>query len=332
MNIAVFASHNGSGLQAIIDACNSGRLNAKVCAVFSNNSSSMALQRARDNNIPAYHMSQKVYGDTLDSAQLEALEKNEAQVIFLAGYLKKLGPIVLDVFENRVFNIHPSLLPKYGGKGMYGINVHTAVLEAGETETGITIHRVNTKYDDGEIIAQRKVPVLEGDTPELLAARVLAKEHTSIVETLEVIFTIVASGNHGIFRACIENNTELARNILDKGINPNIKNQIGWTPLLLAVEHSNIDMVNLLLCNGADINFQTFGDFFGWSALHHAVSLYGESLTEGQFDESISDLIVLLLEKGANADLKDKLEKSPRDYAKMCNSEGLIKILECKVY
>ncbi|MCL2404641.1 MAG: phosphoribosylglycinamide formyltransferase [Defluviitaleaceae bacterium] len=161
MNIAVFASHGGSGLQAIIDACKSKRINAKVCAVISNNSGSFALQRARNNNIPAYHFSQNTIEDpdTLDKTILDTLTKNDAQIIFLAGYLKKLGPTILKTFENRVFNIHPSLLPKYGGKGMYGLNVHAAVLAAKETETGITIHRVSDEYDSGEIIAQTKVPV-----------------------------------------------------------------------------------------------------------------------------------------------------------------------------
>ena len=193
MNIAVFASHGGSDLQAIIDACKSKRLNAKVCTVISNNSSAYALERARDNGIPAYHFSQKTIPEpvALEKAILGTLIKHDAQIIFLAGYLKKLGPVIQKKFKNRVFNIHPSLLPKYGGKGMYGINVHTAVLAAGETETGITIHRVNNEYDTGEIIAQKRVPVLPGDTPEVLAARVLQEEHVFIVETLlEIIHGI----------------------------------------------------------------------------------------------------------------------------------------------
>ena len=192
MNIAVFASHGGSDLQAIIDACKSKRLNAKVCAVISNNSGSFALQRARDSGIPAYHFSKKTIPDpkALEKAILDTLVKHDTQIIFLAGYLKKLGSTIQQAFENRVYNIHPSLLPKYGGKGMYGINVHTAVLAAGETETGITIHRVNNEYDTGEIIAQKRVPVLEGDTPETLAARVLQEEHVFIVETLLEIINV----------------------------------------------------------------------------------------------------------------------------------------------
>jgi len=188
-NIAVFASGGGSDLQAIIDACKSGRLNAQVRVVVSNNSGSMALQRARDEGIAAFHFSAKLIGDpgALEKRILETLLEHEIDLVFLAGYLKKMGPTVLRAYENRIFNIHPSLLPKYGGEGMYGINVHKAVLEAAETETGITIHRVSAEYDTGEIIAQRKVPVLDGDTPETLAARVLAQEHVFIVEVLSKI-------------------------------------------------------------------------------------------------------------------------------------------------
>jgi len=188
-NIAVFASGGGSDLQAIIDACKSGRLNAQVRVVISNNSGSMALQRARDEGIAAFHFSAKLIGDpgTLEKRMLETLLEHEIDLVFLAGYLKKMGAAVLGAYENRIFNIHPSLLPKYGGEGMYGIKVHKAVLEAAETETGITIHRVSAEYDTGEIIAQRKVPVLDGDTPETLAARVLAQEHVFIVEVLSKI-------------------------------------------------------------------------------------------------------------------------------------------------
>jgi len=188
-NIAVFASGGGSDLQAIIDACKSGRLDAKVCVVISNNSGSMALARARSEGINAFHFSPKVIGDPvlLEKRILASLLENETDLVFLAGYLKKINPAVLRTYENRIFNIHPSMLPKFGGEGMYGMNVHRAVLQAGEKETGITIHRVSPEYDTGEIIAQRKVPVLEGDTPETLAARVLEQEHVFIVDVLSVI-------------------------------------------------------------------------------------------------------------------------------------------------
>lgn len=189
MNIAVFASHGGSDLQAIIDGCKSNKINAKVVAVISNNGNSMALQRAEKENIPAYHMSAKKYGseEALAEEILAVLSNHEVDMIFLAGYMRMLHVSVLDKYNNRIFNIHPALLPKFGGKGMYGMNVHNAVIKAGETETGVTIHRVNAEYDSGEIVAQTKVPVIENDTPEILAARVLNREHEFLVEVISDI-------------------------------------------------------------------------------------------------------------------------------------------------
>lgn len=183
-NIAVFASRGGSNLQAIIDSCASGRISARVCVVISNNSDSRALQRARNALIPNHHLSEKTSGDSLAEKMLEVLAFYRTDTIFLAGYMKKIPETVLKAYENRIFNIHPSLLPKFGGRGMYGINVHAAVLAAGETETGITIHRVTAEYDEGDILAQRTVPVLDGDTPETLAARVLEQEHIFLVDFL----------------------------------------------------------------------------------------------------------------------------------------------------
>ena len=189
MNIAVFASHGGSDLQAIIDGCKNDKINAKVVVVISNNGDSMALQRANNENIPNYHMSAKKYGDEEILAEkiLEVLDKYSVDMIFLAGYMRMLHASVLEKYNNRIFNIHPALLPKYGGKGMYGMNVHTAVIEAKETETGVTIHRVNAEYDSGEIVAQTKVEVCEDDTPEILAARVLEREHEFLVEVISDI-------------------------------------------------------------------------------------------------------------------------------------------------
>lgn len=108
-------------------------------------------------------------------------------MIFLAGYMRMLHASVLEKYHNRIFNIHPALLPKFGGKGMYGMSVHSAVIEARENETGVTIHRVNAEYDSGEIVAQTTVPVLESDTPESLAARVLEREHEFLVEVISNI-------------------------------------------------------------------------------------------------------------------------------------------------
>ena len=186
MNIAVFASHGGSDLQAIIDGCKSSRIHASVSVVISNNADSMALQRAVRENIPAFHLSAKKFGseDILAQEILRVLEQYEADMIFLAGYMRMLHNTVLEKYHNRIFNIHPALLPKYGGKGMYGMNVHTAVVQVGEKETGITIHRVSAEYDSGEIVAQTTLPVMENDTPEILAARVLEREHTFLVEVI----------------------------------------------------------------------------------------------------------------------------------------------------
>ncbi|MCL1863880.1 MAG: phosphoribosylglycinamide formyltransferase [Defluviitaleaceae bacterium] len=186
-NIAVFASHGGSDLQAIIDGCKAGKINARVCVVISNNSGSRALQRARDENIPSLHISEKTHPNGLDEAIFKILVQYQTDVVFLAGYMKKVPLNVLSAYRNRIFNIHPALLPKHGGKGMFGINVHKAVLEAGDNETGITIHRVTQDYDAGDILEQRKVEVREGDTPETLAARVLEQEHIFIVEFLAKI-------------------------------------------------------------------------------------------------------------------------------------------------
>jgi len=185
-NIAVFASGGGSNLQAIIDGCVASKINANVCVVISNNSKSMALQRARDAGIPAFHFSVKKIANPIQLEQsiLQTLLTYETDLIFLAGYMKKIDASILRKYEGCIYNIHPALLPKYGGQGMFGIHVHQAVIDAGETETGITIHKVDPEYDTGEIVAQCTVPVKIDDTAEILAARVLTREHTFLVETL----------------------------------------------------------------------------------------------------------------------------------------------------
>jgi len=186
MNIVVFASHGGSDLQAIIDGCKDRQINAAVVAVISNNGDSMALERAGREGIPAYHLSAKKSGseEILAGEILEVLANHKTNMIFLAGYMRMLHVSVLEKYSGRIFNIHPALLPKYGGKGMYGMNVHRAVIAAREKESGVTIHRVDAEYDSGEIVAQTTVPVEAGDTPETLAARVLEREHSFLVEVI----------------------------------------------------------------------------------------------------------------------------------------------------
>ncbi len=189
IKIAVFASHGGSDLQAIIDGCKSNQINASVVCVISNNGDSMALTRAKNEGIPSYHMSAKKYGneEVLAKEILNILSLHGVDMIFLAGYMRMLHLSVLEKYNNRIFNIHPALLPKFGGKGMFGMNVHNAVIAAGEAETGVTIHRVSAEYDSGEIVAQTTVPVLEGDSAEILAQRVLEREHTFLVEVISDI-------------------------------------------------------------------------------------------------------------------------------------------------
>jgi phosphoribosylglycinamide formyltransferase-1 len=189
LHIAIFASHTGTNMQAIIDACKRGDLNGEVCAVISNNSNSQALEKARIAGVPEYHISSKTYPeeDELDEAICKVLIESDADIVALAGYMKKLGPKVLKQYKGRILNIHPSLLPKYGGKGMYGIHVHKAVIKAGEKTTGVTIHLVEEEYDTGKIIRQCEIEVLEGDTVDTLSKRVLEKENSFYVETLRLI-------------------------------------------------------------------------------------------------------------------------------------------------
>ena len=171
-------------MQAIINACTAGTLAAAPCVVISNNSQSGALARARQANMAAYHLSERTHGEALGGAILAALQRHGVEVICLAGYMKKLGAEVLAAYEGRILNIHPSLLPKFGGQGMYGMRVHEAVLAAGERESGATVHLVNEEYDQGRVLAQEKVAVKAGDTPEALQERVLAVEHRLYAATL----------------------------------------------------------------------------------------------------------------------------------------------------
>jgi len=191
MNIGFLASHNGSNMQAIIDAFKTGKLQAKPVVMISNNSNSGALLRAKQESIPAYHMSSKTHPDSeaLDQAMLKAFLSHAVDIIVLAGYMKKLGSKTLGKYSGAILNIHPALLPKFGGKGMYGMNVHKAVIGAGETETGVTVHLVDEEYDTGPIIAQARVPVMPDDTPEILAKRVLEYEHKLFPDTLQKIIT-----------------------------------------------------------------------------------------------------------------------------------------------
>lgn len=178
-NITVFASGSGTNFQSIISATQSGILNARLVGLICNRDGIGAIEKATASRIPSVvvnpndFLSPQQYEDSL----IEQLEFWDTDIIVLAGYLKKIPVSVIEKFPNRILNIHPSLLPKYGGKGFYGLNVHSSVIEAGGKESGCTVHIVTEKYDEGPILGQSKIPVLEGDTPEKLAKRVLEQEH-----------------------------------------------------------------------------------------------------------------------------------------------------------
>ena len=191
MKLGFLASHGGSNMQAIIDACKSGELKATPAVIISNNANSGAMERAKRESIPHFHLSGKTHPspEQLDQAMLDTLLSHQVDIVILAGYMNKLGEQTLSHYAGAILNIHPALLPKFGGQGMYGIRVHEAVLAAGERETGVTIHLVTEEYDTGAIISQETVPVIQGDTPQSLQARVLNTEHAAFKRVLQKIGT-----------------------------------------------------------------------------------------------------------------------------------------------
>lgn len=189
MTLGILASHGGTVLQTIIDAAQGPRPELAPCIVISNNSGSGAAQRAVASGIRFAHLSSQTHPEpaALDAAIARALFDAGAELVFLAGYMKKLGPDTLARFRGRILNTHPALLPRFGGQGMYGDHVHSAVLEAGETRSGVSVHLVDEEYDTGPVVAQRAVDVLPGDTVETLSQRVRACERVLVVETLAAV-------------------------------------------------------------------------------------------------------------------------------------------------
>jgi len=179
MNIGVFASGRGSNFQAILNAIQQGTVPARVTLLLSNKSDAGAMELARARLIPTVHLSQKQFPDeaTFAAAMLDVLKKHDVRLIALAGYLKKIPSAVVGEYRNRILNIHPALLPSFGGAGMYGHAVHEAVIASGAKFSGATVHLVDEEYDRGLILFQKTVPVEASDTAETLAARVLKVEH-----------------------------------------------------------------------------------------------------------------------------------------------------------
>jgi phosphoribosylglycinamide formyltransferase 1 len=189
LKIGFLASHGGSSMRAVLHAMGDGSLGATACVVISNNADSPALIHARMLGIPAYHLSQTKLGvgADLDRVVADTLAMHGADLVVLSGYLRKLGPHTLGRYRLRVLNIHPGLLPRHGGRGMYGRHVHNAVIAAAERTSGITIHLVDEEYDRGPILSRCEVPVEVGDTPATLAERIEAMEPQFFVETLRRI-------------------------------------------------------------------------------------------------------------------------------------------------
>lgn len=180
-NIAIFASHNGSGFDTILEAIKANKLPLNISLVISNNTNSPVLQKAKDNNINNFVVNQKNC-ENINDKLTELLKQNGCEYIFLAGYMKRLDALITDNF--KVVNTHPSLLPKYGGEGMYGRFVHEAVIANKDKVSGVSIHEVNAEYDSGEIILQKELFLSENETAQTLEVKIKKLEKVAIIDGL----------------------------------------------------------------------------------------------------------------------------------------------------
>lgn len=186
LRIGVLVSGGGSNLQAIIDAIEVKKLKSQIVCVISNKKDAYALERAKIHGIEGIHINPKE--EAYDDRLLAILKDKKVDLVVLAGYLRIIPIAMIEAFPDRIINIHPSLLPKYGGQGYYGIHVHRAVIQAGDKESGATVHYVDGGIDTGEIILQKSIPVYQEDTPETLQQRVLNEvEHNILVEAIQVM-------------------------------------------------------------------------------------------------------------------------------------------------
>jgi phosphoribosylglycinamide formyltransferase-1 len=189
LKLGFLVSHGGSSMKAIVGAIRSGDLSAEPRLVISNNAECAAMSFARTEGLPNRHISATAQGgfEASDRAIAEELEAAGVELVILSGYLRPLGPMTLERYRGRILNIHPALLPRHGGKGMYGRRVHEAVLAAGETETGATVHLVDDGYDTGPVVAQARIPLEKGDGVEQIEAKVVAAEPGLFIDTLKGI-------------------------------------------------------------------------------------------------------------------------------------------------
>ncbi|MFC2084381.1 phosphoribosylglycinamide formyltransferase [Bacteroidota bacterium] len=186
LNLAVFVSGRGSNFKAILETIKQNKIDARVSVVFSNKKECPALKLAFDNGIEYYSVAnEKKEGYIIYDKCIEILEILGVGLIVLAGYLKKIPDRIISSYKNRVINIHPALLPSFGGKGMYGMNVHNAVYNKSCQISGVSVHFVDEIYDNGKIIAQRAVDISDVDSPEEIAERVLKIEHELLPYVVE---------------------------------------------------------------------------------------------------------------------------------------------------
>lgn len=187
LTISFLASYGGSAVKEIYAAIGQLSLDAKVGVVIFNNRDSGISNWCKENQIPHKHISGSTHTDdsARDIAIRDTLTSAGTDLVILSGYMKKIGPEVLARYRNKILNIHPSLLPRHGGKGLFGDSVHEAVILSGDTESGATVHLVNEEYDEGPILRQRRVPVLKGETVETLKSKIQAIEGLLYIETIK---------------------------------------------------------------------------------------------------------------------------------------------------
>jgi phosphoribosylglycinamide formyltransferase-1 len=189
MKISFIASHGGSSARHIIAAIEQKALAAELGVVITNNSDSAILRWCQEQHIPVHLINAKTHPDpeSEDLAIMNTLTEAQTDLVVLSGYMKKIGPHTLARFNGHILNIHPALLPKHGGHGLYGDRVHEAVLKSGDTVSGASVHLINERYDEGPVLKQSHVPVLPDDTIASLRARVQATEGDLYLETLKDI-------------------------------------------------------------------------------------------------------------------------------------------------
>lgn len=190
-NISVLVSGGGTNLQAIIDAMETGKLaNCRIAQIISSKSDAYAVERGRQHNIKTVIIDKQREKEMFGSRLNECLDRENTDLVVLAGYLTVLPKEVVEKYSGKIINIHPSLIPKYSGKGFYGMRVHKAVLESGEKETGATVHYVDEGIDTGQIIIQKKIDISGSDSAEDIAGKVLKIEHEILVKAIEKVLGI----------------------------------------------------------------------------------------------------------------------------------------------